>query len=66
MWRAMLMLIPLFILRAVLIGLSRRGISEIEYFRHLLLFFVPGMLTARATTLIVKLRQLQKAFREVL
>ncbi|MCX6032696.1 MAG: hypothetical protein NT169_25865 [Chloroflexi bacterium] len=62
MWRAMLFLIPIFILRGVLIVLINRGVTAVLPLRNLLFFFVPGMLTTRATMLIVRLRHLQRKF----
>ncbi len=62
MWRAMLFLIPIFILRGVLIVLINQGVTAVLPLRNLLFFFVPGMLPTRATMLIVRLRRLQREF----
>jgi hypothetical protein len=62
LWRAMLFLIPIFILRAALIVLINRGVTDLLPLRNLLFFFVPGMLTTRASALIIRLRRLQREF----
>lgn len=62
LWRALLFLIPLMILRFGLTALVNHGHTTLLPLRNLLFFFVPGMLTTRATVLIVRLRDLQRTF----
>jgi hypothetical protein len=62
LWRAMLFLIPLFIVRGVVAVLISQGVTAVLPVRNLLFFFVPGMLTTRASVLIVRLRRLQREF----
>lgn len=62
LWRAFLLLIPVFLLRALLRLLYRGGIADTVPLQRLLLFFVPGMLTTRATTVLIRMRQARKAF----
>ena len=62
LWRAFLLLVPVFLLRTVLVILDKSGTVDTAATRRMLLFFVPGMLTTRATIMLVKMFRVRKEF----